>query len=743
MEVTDFNKFLPFFFWVFFTYSSDFFTKQYFTNTSTSFVTENVILITSLQVGCGSLLYVALKLRHGHDAGLRLDFKTMLLGACHSYGTLMTNSSLAQTTASLTHLVKMSEPFFVTFLMAIMGKSSFNFKILLIMIIIIFTAVGSEPISKANSSIHGIIFALASNLCFAFRNIGIKNFSAEDLSDNKITLEGFASLSFGGLLSLVPLWVFSFIIGSENYDHILTNTNTDLNFFLIASSLSHSLYNILSLTIIFSIFNPAQHSMLNVCRSTSIVIVFYIFSQQPFTLFNLMSAAICLIVSGTAINAMEVKKEKEPKCVEIDWKYIFVGILTLLFSMSFLSWTVTSQMRVQPTPIPANIAAAAQSAKKDWLQCIDDIQQEIINKLSDHLTDPSLLQHPSPLLLIDPAYGGNVGDNLIAYGELVLMERMGFLNHTECHIIQSQRMSKFCDNFTHIEDGGMAWWHGGGNWGDLWDRQALTLRRMRSFIQLVNKGKTVIGMPQSFHYRDKQLQNNDSIEWMKAIKEETNYTESKTNMVLTWRQQESLKEGVLLYPLLDNRLVPDVAFMIGPLEESNAWSKKRKQVELIFLLRVDKESKHKNERNVKMLRKIIDKNEETRGLSFELVDWWDRDKFFDKRSKEPGPLFKYKVLDEGKFDYQKMFKSSMAMLTGGKVLITDRLHSSILAFLMHKPHIYLDQMYGKIRKTREVAFDVSEHCGDREEMRYDEAQSIEEAVLKASRMINDPKLWVN
>ena len=43
-----------------------------------------------------------------------------------------------------------------------------------------------------------------------------------------------------------------------------------------------------------------------------------------------------------------------------------------------------------------------------------------------------------PLLLVDPAYHGNVGDNLIAYGELVLMERLGFANHTECHIIQSQ-----------------------------------------------------------------------------------------------------------------------------------------------------------------------------------------------------------------------------------------------------------------------------------------------------------------
>ena len=42
------------------------------------------------------------------------------------------------------------------------------------------------------------------------------------------------------------------------------------------------------------------------------------------------------------------------------------------------------------------------------------------------------------LLLVDPAYHGNIGDNLIAYGELVLMERLGFTNHTECNIIQSQ-----------------------------------------------------------------------------------------------------------------------------------------------------------------------------------------------------------------------------------------------------------------------------------------------------------------
>ena len=80
------------------------------------------------------------------------------------------------------------------------------------------------------------------------------------------------------------------------------------------------------------------------------------------------------------------------------------------------------------------------------------------------------------LLLVDPAYHGNVGDNLISYGQLVLMERLGFNNHTECNIIQSQALSRNCDNFSHLENGGLAWWHGGGNWGDLWDRKSLTLR---------------------------------------------------------------------------------------------------------------------------------------------------------------------------------------------------------------------------------------------------------------------------
>ena len=81
------------------------------------------------------------------------------------------------------------------------------------------------------------------------------------------------------------------------------------------------------------------------------------------------------------------------------------------------------------------------------------------------------------------------------------------------------------------------------------------------------------------------------------------------------------------------------------------------------------------------------------------------------------------------------------MYTGGKIIITDRLHASILAFLMHKPHIYVDQLYGKITKTRQIAFDVSEKCSNRDDLRFDEAESIEQAVIKAAKMLKEKQFW--
>ena len=83
--------------------------------------------------------------------------------------------------------------------------------------------------------------------------------------------------------------------------------------------------------------------------------------------------------------------------------------------------------------------------------------------------------------------------------------------------------------------------------------------------------------------------------------------------------------------------------MVGPLEETQTWSIKKDKVDVLFMLRGDQESMHIEKRNEDKLRQIINSNDETSGLSFELVDWWDQHRFFDEHAKELGPRLKFKV----------------------------------------------------------------------------------------------------
>ena len=73
------------------------------------------------------------------------------------------------------------------------------------------------------------------------------------------------------------------------------------------------------------------------------------------------------------------------------------------------------------------------------------------------------------------------------------------------------------------------------------------------FIQLVLKGKTVVGMPQSLHYNNKDLERSDAEQWMALVKEKVGEEVAREKMILTWRQQNSFMNSQKLYPLVDNR----------------------------------------------------------------------------------------------------------------------------------------------------------------------------------------------
>ena len=177
--------------------------------------------------------------------------------------------------------------------------------------------------------------------------------------------------------------------------------------------------------------------------------------------------------------------------------------------------------------------------------------------------------------------------------------------------------------------------------------------------------------------------------------------------------------------------------MIGPLQETDVWTRQDKtKVDILFALRDDQESRFLHKRSFQSIENILKSNSSTSDLSFEIVDWGDREKFFNKSVETPvGPEFQYTVKDVKYFDHMKNFRSSIALMSVGKVVITDRLHTSILAFLLHKPHVYLDQSYGKITRTREVAFSTSIHCQDKVKMRYDSAETLEEAIMMAKEML--------
>ena len=73
------------------------------------------------------------------------------------------------------------------------------------------------------------------------------------------------------------------------------------------------------------------------------------------------------------------------------------------------------------------------------------------------------------------------------------------------------------------------------------------------FIQLVLKGKTVVGMPQSLHYNNKDLERSDAEQWMALVKEKVGEEVAREKMILTRRQQNSFMNSQKLYPLVDNR----------------------------------------------------------------------------------------------------------------------------------------------------------------------------------------------
>lgn len=370
---------------------------------------------------------------------------------------------------------------------------------------------------------------------------------------------------------------------------------------------------------------------------------------------------------------------------------------------------------------------AASSYQRDgaWLQCISDIQKKIEESYQDVFLERKYRE--ADVVYIDPAQHQNLGDAFIVAGTNRLMVRFGLSPHNiyTCKESQAHLLSdcKY-DSWTSKEKF-LAIWHGGGNWGDGWDVHAPRLRSMKKLI--LESNATIVSFPQSIYYLEKEKEFEDAGKLNQWINE----TSTASRVVLSFRQENQIESARSFYSLADVRLVPDIAFMIGPLISSKViWTAEQSvtqvpSVDIIFLLREDKESSIDRtavERALKILRlskPSLDKK--IKNITYKISDWGEYERVYKVgRFKEDDAMLK---LEAGR-----------NLLSLGKVVVTDRLHSSILALLMHKPHVYIEQSYGKISNTRNTAFAASEHC-TKDALLFQQAHDLEDAIEAAIKFL--------
>lgn len=103
-------------------------------------------------------------------------------------------------------------------------------------------------------------------------------------------------------------------------------------------------------------------------------------------------------------------------------------------------------------------------------------------------------------------------------------------------------------------------------------------------------------------------------------------------------------------------------------------------------------------------------------LTYRIVDWSDRLGIF------------------GTTDYF-FTETAIKQISLGKVVVCDRLHAAILAYLTGIPFVYIDQVSGEISKTFHGSFDQLDDCLDGDKGWWAKALSLPQALSLAHKFI--------
>jgi pyruvyl transferase EpsO len=287
----------------------------------------------------------------------------------------------------------------------------------------------------------------------------------------------------------------------------------------------------------------------------------------------------------------------------------------------------------------------------------------------------------------------NTGDSAIWVGEI---EALGALHKRAPKYVSHNRYPiSEIGRFVTTDD--IIYIHGGGNFGDLWPRfQAYR----EAVIQAYPKHR-IVQLPQTVHYRTPA--NADSAR--RAIAGHPDF-----HLIVRDRESETFAHDMFDCPVI---LAPDSAFCIDP-----DGFRKGPSRGLVTIFREDQERRA----------------DAVAGRAFfegvEITDWAREPAIRQKTKRVAMGLLGLASVDMTMSARVAYFNAMARNLVGlglmqissGRVVVTDRLHGHILCSLLEKPHVVIDNTYGKIAR-----FVAAWGCDDKTVVVQDYAAAHREA----------------
>jgi exopolysaccharide biosynthesis predicted pyruvyltransferase EpsI len=300
--------------------------------------------------------------------------------------------------------------------------------------------------------------------------------------------------------------------------------------------------------------------------------------------------------------------------------------------------------------------------------------QEVLHEIQNE-TRSVLRRYLSPgtrAALVDFPSHCNAGDSLIYLGQQRYLDELGI---SVDYVCDAPRYS--ADALRARVPDGPILIQGGGNLGDRWhETQAFRERVIGDFPD-----RRILQLPQSIDFR-----NQDGTERAQQV------FAAHPNLTLLIRDQESLRRTRETFPGTPSEFCPDLALGNSVMTAPS----RRRTVDFVLLLRKDSE------------RTEGPRYERHPGYSYHEQDWalarnallWWRLLRVPGRVARVFPRLKMSAYPLLAWSYERQARLNVRQarhdLSRGRAVITDRLHAAVLASLLLKPVVAMDNANGKI-----------------------------------------------